>query len=95
MSTQEALRNHLLEALRSAAESGIAKRLANLEVLMSSPNGVSDHADYVATLLAELDHLAIEDGRLHVIESYLERESPTGDEGEHAPVPRGKMTLLA
>ena len=65
------LRNKILDALRSDAEGKIAKAKANVEVYLNQPVGIGEHPDVLAAIQEQIDLIAKEEERLHVIDNYF------------------------
>ena len=66
-----ALRTQIINALRSNAEGNILKAKMNVEVYLSNPVGIGEHPDVLAAIQEQIDLIAKEEERLHVIDNYF------------------------
>ena len=62
----------LIEAARKQAEGEIAVHIANIKVYQTMPAGIGEHSDITEAVIEELNKLAAANGRLEMIEKYLD-----------------------
>ena len=72
LTDQQRTRRAVLEAIIAHTEGEMSKHMANVELLLRNPLGIPQHPDVVGTVEEELDKVALYEGRLHVISSYME-----------------------
>ena len=65
------LRQQTLDALRSQCKGNIDKARVNVEVYLHNPVGIGEHPDVLAAIQEQIDLIAKEEERLHVIDNYF------------------------
>ena len=65
------LRKQTLEALRSQCKGNIDKARVNVEIYLHNPVGIGEHPDVLAAIQEQVDLIAKEEERLHVIDNYF------------------------
>ena len=65
------LRKQTLDALRSQCKGNIDKARVNVEVYLHNPVGIGEHPDVLAAIQEQIDLIAKEEERLHVIDNYF------------------------
>ena len=65
------LRKQTLDALRSQCRGNIDKARVNVEVYLHNPVGIGEHPDVLAAIQEQIDLIAKEEERLHVIDNYF------------------------
>ena len=65
------LRKQTLDALRSQCKGNIDKARVNVEVYLHNPVGIGEHPDVLASIQEQIDLIAKEEERLHVIDNYF------------------------
>jgi|TARA_B100000900_G_scaffold339833_1_gene302446 hypothetical protein len=65
------LRKQTLEALRSQCKGNIDKARVNVEIYLHNPVGIGEHPDVLAAIQEQVDVIAKEEERLHVIDNYF------------------------
>ena len=65
------LRKQTLDALRSQCKGNIDKARVNVEVYLHNPVGIGEHPDVLAAIQEQIDLIAKEEERLHVINNYF------------------------
>ena len=65
------LRKQTLDALRSQCKGNIDKARVNVEVYLHNPVGIGEHPDVLAAIQEQVDLIAKEEERLHVIDNYF------------------------
>ncbi len=66
------MRREMLEALKASAIGNIKRAKMNIEVYLSSSVGIGEHPDVMGAIETQIDLIAKEEERIHVIEKYLE-----------------------
>jgi len=66
------MRREMLEALKASAIGNIKRAKMNIEVYLSSSVGIGEHPDVMGAMETQIDIIAKEEERIHVIEKYLE-----------------------
>ena len=66
------MRREMLEALKASAVGNIKRAKMNLEVYLSNSVGIGEHPDVMGAIETQIDIIAKEEERIHVIEKYLE-----------------------
>ena len=66
------MRREMLEALKASAIGNIKRAKMNIEVYLSSSVGIGEHPDVMVAMETQIDIIAKEEERIHVIEKYLE-----------------------
>ena len=66
------MRRELLEALKASAIGNIKRAKMNIEVYLSNSVGIGEHPDVMGAIESQIDLIAKEEERIHVIEKYLE-----------------------
>jgi|TARA_Y100000287_G_C14104872_1_gene297056 hypothetical protein len=66
------MRRELLEALKASAVGNIKRAKMNIEVYLSNSVGIGEHPDVMGAIESQIDLIAKEEERIHVIEKYLE-----------------------
>jgi len=57
--------------MKAHARGMIAKHRANVEIYLSNPSGIGEHADVMEAMEAELDLIAKYSDRLEALEKYI------------------------
>tara|TARA_Y100000004_G_C8585649_1_gene274272 strand:- start:37 stop:258 length:222 start_codon:yes stop_codon:yes gene_type:complete len=65
------LRKQTLDALRSQCKGNIDKARVNVEIYLHNPVGIGEHPDVLAAIQEQIDLIAKEEERLHVINNYF------------------------
>jgi len=65
------LRKQTLDALRSQCKGNIDKARVNVEIYLHNPVGIGEHPDVLAAIQEQVDLIAKEEERLHVINNYF------------------------
>ena len=65
------LRKQTLDALRSQCKGNIDKARVNVEIYLHNPVGIGEHPDVLAAIQEQVDLIAKEEERLHVIDNYF------------------------
>ena len=65
------LRKQTLDALRSQCKGNIDKARVNVEIYLHNPVGIGEHPDVLAAIQEQIDLIAKEEERLHVIDNYF------------------------
>jgi len=65
------LRKQTLDALRSQCKGNIDKARVNVEIYLHNPVGIGEHPDILAAIQEQVDLIAKEEERLHVINMYF------------------------
>ena len=65
------LRKQTLDALRSQCQGNIDKARVNVEIYLHNPVGIGEHPDVLAAIQEQVDLIAKEEERLHVIDNYF------------------------
>ena len=66
------MRRELLEALKASAVGNIKRAKMNIEVYLANSVGIGEHPDVMGAIESQIDLIAKEEERIHVIEKYLE-----------------------
>ena len=66
-----ALRQNIIDALRSEAEGNIKKAQMNVEVYLHNPVGIGEHPDVLAAIQDQLDVIAHEEERIAVLTKHF------------------------
>ena len=74
---QKAIREKLKSAFLFHAEGHIKKHLANVEVLLSNPRGISEHGDIVSEIEKELHEVAKYEDLVDAMNKYFPDEKKT------------------
>ena len=67
-------RRGVLEAIRAHNEGELAKQVANVELMLRNPQGIPQHSDIIGAIEEEIDKCALYEGRLHILNSYMEND---------------------
>ena len=65
------MRTQILEALKADAKGNIEKARLNIEIYLKNPVGIGEHPDVLAAIQEQIDLIAKEEERLHVIDNYF------------------------
>ena len=65
------MRREILEALRALSVGSIKKAKMNIEVYLSNPVGIGEHPDVLGAIQDQVDVIAKEQERIHIIEKYF------------------------
>ena len=68
---QKAIKQKLVSAFLVHAEGHIRKHLANVEVLLSNPTGIGEHADIVGEIEKELKEVAHYEDLVAAMKKYF------------------------
>ena len=68
---QKAIKQKLISAFLVHAEGHIRKHLANVEVLLSNPTGIGEHADIVGEIEKELKEVAHYEDLVAAMKKYF------------------------
>ena len=66
-----ALRQNIIDALRSEAQGNIQKARMNVEVYLHNPVGIGEHPDVLAAIQDQLDVMAHEEERIAVLTHHF------------------------
>ena len=66
------MRREMLEALKASAIGNIKRSKMNIEVYLKSPVGIGEHPDIMSAIEEQIDLIAKEEERLHVIEKFFD-----------------------
>ena len=66
------MRREMLEALKALAIGNIKKAKMNVEVYLKNPVGIGEHPDVLGAIQDQIDLIAKEEERLHVIEKFFD-----------------------
>ena len=66
-----ALRQNIINALRSEAQGNIQKARMNVEVYLHNPVGIGEHPDVLAAIQDQLDVIAHEEERIAVLTQHF------------------------
>ena len=65
------MREQLIKALLAHAQGDIAKHRANVEVYLTSPEGIGEHSNIVEAIEEELNMIAKYQDQIDVIQKYF------------------------
>jgi len=68
------MRDMILQALKSKYLGDLNGHIANIEVMLTNPVGVGDHATIIDTVDKEMLALSNAHGRLDVLTRYIDRK---------------------
>ena len=84
------MREMLIATLKSYYVGNINKHLSNVEVYMRNPIGVGEHSDIVETIDKEMDKIASNDDKLHMVLKYLEPKPTTQESSDEKKEEKSK-----
>ncbi len=65
------MRKQLVNSIKSHANGEIQRHLANVEVYLTNPVGIGEHADITDAISSELDKIARYHDQLEVLKNYV------------------------
>ena len=65
------MRQQIVQALIQHFESHIVKHKMNVEIMLSNPMAIHDHADLMGAIEKEVDHISEYMDKLEVMEKYF------------------------
>ena len=71
------MKSKIIESLKAHAEGHIKKHLANVEVLLSNPRGISEHGDIISEIEKELHEVAKYEDLVDAMNKYFPDEKET------------------
>jgi len=65
------MKQKILEALIAHANGNIKKHVANIDIFLENPAGVSDHGDLLGTILKEVKEISDNEEVINVLKKYF------------------------
>ena len=65
------MRKQLVNSIKSHANGEIHRHLANVEVYLTNPVGIGEHANIPDAISSELDKIALYHDQLEVLKNYV------------------------